>query len=553
MKIVLQYKGVIFMGMNTKKRSFVLLGCFLLLLSCYSFSQQVQQWNRFEVAIKHAYSGNNFTEVKLTAIFTHKDTSYTVDGFYDGDNTFKIRFMPEKTGTWQYITSSNIKQLNNKKGSFECVTANGTNHGIVRVSNTYGFKYADGKQYYPVGTTAYAWNHMGKQLQQTTLQTLKNSAFNKLRMCVFPKDYNLVKEEPEIYPFIAKDTAKDAAGKTIKVWDLSTFNTEFFAVLEKQVEALDALGIEADLILFHPYDKGRWGFDSLPMDVNLRYIKYIVARLGAFHNVWWSIANEWDLVKYKTHDEWITLSKAVSKADPYHHLLSIHGSTAKYIEYWLPEFTHISVQDEGPVMNGGGAVILRNVYNKPIIYDEVGYEGNLASRWGRYSPEEMTYLMWMGAIGGTYVTHGESYMFKDGTDTIFWAKGGTFKGTSWKRAGFLKKIMEEAPGPLEPSDVSRDFKTASGGSGHYIIYFGKEINENWFFNLPQRNASFGRLLPAKKYKVEIIDTWDMTITPVAGVFETDQVEDYRLYDKQRKKIWLPLKPYLALRIIEIAK
>jgi hypothetical protein len=537
--------------MNTKRRSVVLLACFLFLLIGYAFSQQVQQWNRFEVALKHAYSGNSFTEVKLTAIFTHKDTSYTIDGFYDGDNTFKIRFMPEKTGAWQYVTSSNIKQLNNKKGSFECVTATGNNHGIVRVSNTYGFKYADGKQYYPVGTTAYAWNHMGKQLQQTTLQTLKNSAFNKLRMCVFPKDYNLVKEEPEIYPFNTKGTAKDAAGKTIKVWDLSAFNTEFFAVLEKQIEELDALGIEVDLILFHPYDKGRWGFDSLPMDVNLRYIKYIVARLGAFHNVWWSIANEWDLVKYKTHDEWITLSKAVSKADPYHHLLSIHGSTAKYIEYWLPEFTHISTQDEGPVMNGGGAVILRNVYNKPIIYDEVGYEGNLASRWGRYSPEEMTYLMWMGAIGGTYVTHGESYMFKDGTDTIFWAKGGTFKGTSWKRAGFLKKIMEEAPGPLEPSDVSRDLKTASGGPGHYIIYFGKEINDSWLFNIPNKNASFKRPVANEKYKAEIIDTWDMTITSVPDVFELAETNDYRMLDKALKKIRMPLKPYLAIRLTRI--
>ena len=288
------------------------------------------------------------------------------------------------------------------------------------------------------------------------------------------------------------------------------------------------------------------------MQVNFKYLQYIIARLGSFRNVWWSIANEWDLVKYKTHDEWIALSKAVAEEDPYHHLESIHGSTAKYIEYWLPYFSHVSIQDEAPVLNWGAAVILRNAYYKPIVYDEVGYEGNLVSRWGRYSGEEMTYLMWMGAIGGTYVTHGESYMFKDETDTIFWAKGGKFKGTSWKRVAFLRKILAEGPGPLEPSDVSRDFKTASGGNGHYIIYFGKEINENWFFNLPQKNGSFARLSAGKKYKVEIIDTWDMTITAVNEIFETAPVDDYRLYDKARKKIWLPLKPYLALRVTEIS-
>jgi hypothetical protein len=48
--------------------------------------------------------------------------------------------------------------------------------------------------------------------------------------------------------------------------------------------------------------------------------------------------------------------------------------------------------------------------------------------------------------------------------------------------------------------------------------------------------------------VEIIDTWDMTITPVPGVFETGAPNDYRVYDKTMKKIRLPLKPYLALRI-----
>jgi hypothetical protein len=538
--------------MNSKFKTFLLLNALLLLLSNFCFAQQqVQQWDRFEVALKHTYTGNSFMDVKLSATFTSKDSTYIIDGFYDGDNTFKIRFMPEKTGSWQYVTKSNVPQFNNKKGWFDCVKAIGNNHGIVRVSNMYSFKYADGKDYYPVGTTSYAWNHMGRQLQETTLQTLKTSSFNKVRMCVFPKNYDLVKEEPEIYPFVAIGIEKGPDGKERKTWDFTTFNPAFFTVLEKQIDELNKIGIEADLILFHPYDKGRWGFDSLSMDVNIRYIKYITARLGAFRNVWWSVANEWDLVKYKSHDEWITLSKTVAASDPYHHLLSIHGSTAKYIEYWLPYFTHVSIQDESPVLNWGAASILRNAYYKPVIYDEVGYEGNLKSRWGRYSGEEMTYLMWMGIIGGTYVTHGESYMFKDATDTIFWAKGGTFKGTSWKRAGFLKKILEESPGPLEPADISRDFYTATAGKGYYIVYFGKEMNENWFFNLPVKNAKFEKPKPGMRYKVEVIDTWDMTVETYQEVFELSAANDSRFYDKEMKKIKLPLKPYIALRITEI--
>lgn len=510
-----------------------------------------EQWGRFEISLEGPVAGNPFTDNWLKAEFTKGVRKVEVTGFYDGDGVYKIRFMPDEQGDWNFSTKSNCRVLNNKKGSFNCIAPSSNNHGPVKVKDTYGFVYADGKQYYPIGTTAYAWNHMGKQLQATTLQTLRNAAFNKVRMCVFPKNYDLVKEEPEIYPFLSTGMEKGPGGNERKTWDVTTFNPAFFQVLEKQIDELSKSGIEADLILFHPYDKGRWGFDSLSMDVNFKYIRYIVARLASFRNVWWSVANEWDLVKTKTHDEWIALSKAVAESDPYYHLVSIHGSTAKYIEYWLPCFTHISIQDEAPVMNWGAASILRNAYYKPIIYDEVGYEGNLKLRWGRYSGEEMTYLMWMGIIGGTYVTHGESYMFKDATDTIFWAKGGTFKGTSWKRAAFLRKILEDGPGPVEPSDISRDMRTSSGGTGSYIIYFGKEMNDSWIFSLPYKNAKFGRPQKGSRYKVEIIDTWEMTITPYPGVFEVTAPGDYRVYDKEMKKIKLPVKPYLALRIKQV--
>jgi hypothetical protein len=511
----------------------------------------IEKWGRFEVTLNGQASGNPFTAVNLTATFTNGSEKVSVSGFYDGEGKYLVRFMPYKEGRWSYTTSSNSKPLHGKKGDFDCIAPSGQNHGPVTVRDTYNFKYADGTPYYPVGTTAYAWNHMQKPVQELTLQTLRNAGFNKLRMAVFPKDYNLVKEEPEIYPFVATGSVQSQDGTKRMTWDFNSFDPAFFRVLEKQIDELDKLGIQADLILFHPYDKGRWGFDSLTMDVNLRYIHYIVARLSSFRNVWWSMANEYDYVTYKTHDDWITLTKAVHKADPYRHLLSIHGSTGKYFHYWLPEFTHVSIQDEGPVSHWGAAVLLRNAYYKPVIYDEVGYEGNLASRWGRYSGEEMNYLMWMGIIGGTYVTHGESYMFKNEKDTIFWAKGGEFKGTSWQRAGFLKKILEEGPGPLEPADAGRDFKTATAGKGYYLMYFGKEINDHWVFNLPQKNGPFSRLDDGKKFTVEIIDTWNMTVTPVQAIFETSPVEDYRLYDKERKKIRLPMRPYLAIRITEI--
>jgi hypothetical protein len=166
----------------------------------------------------------------------------------------------------------------------------------------------------------------------------------------------------------------------------------------------------------------------MPREVDRRYVQYLVARLSSFRNVWWSMANEWDYVKSKSHDDWEELSKLVVASDPYRHLCSIHGSTASYYEYWEGQFTHVSIQDDAPVQYRGGAATLRNVYHKPVICDEVGYEGNLKYRWGRLSPEEITYRAWMGALAGIYVTHGECYMSENDTASIFWAEGGGPEG-----------------------------------------------------------------------------------------------------------------------------
>lgn len=526
---------------------FLIVICLLLTVSVCRAQQAVPLWDRFELILTDHPKGNGFTDVRLSAVFTNGDTSFSVNGFYDGENRFIIRFMPMKKGSWHFKTTSNHSALHNKQGQFTCVDPLPDNNGPVSVHQEFHFRYASGKSFYPVGTTAYAWNHMDTGIQAITQISLRKGAFNKVRMGVFPKNYDLVTEEPVLYPF-EKNSGKDS--QRIK-WDYSRFNPLFFAALEKQILALTEMGIESDLILFHPYDKGRWGFDEMPLEANLRYIRYLMARLSSFHAVWWSMANEWDYVKSKTISDWKMLTKEVKSNDPYRHLLSIHGSTAMYFDYALPEFTHVSVQDEAPVMNFGGASILRNVYKKPVVYDEVGYEGNLKQRWGRYSGEEMTRLMWMGVIGGTYVTHGETYQYSGKTDTIFWAKGGYFRGSSWERARFMRQVLEQLNGPLEPADISRDLQTATTGKGTYLIYFGNEAKDNWTLSIPAKNYSFERPATGMRFKADIIDTWNMTITPWPETIQLGELTDYRFYDKGKMKISLPGKPFILIRLTRI--
>ena len=51
-----------------------------------------------------------------------------------------------------------------------------------------------------------------------------------------------------------------------------------------------------------------------------------------------------------------------------------------------------------------------------------------------------------------------------------------------------------------------------------------------------------------KFTVEVLDTWNMTVTPVDGAFVVKKKTNYLFADERARVIPLPGKPYLALRI-----
>src|SRR4051794_25953020 len=77
-------------------------------------ADDVEQWGRFELVLKGPSDGNPFVNVELSATFTQGRKQVRVSGFYDGDGTYRVRFMPETTGEWAYTTKSNRPELDAK-------------------------------------------------------------------------------------------------------------------------------------------------------------------------------------------------------------------------------------------------------------------------------------------------------------------------------------------------------------------------------------------------------------------------------------------------------
>jgi len=489
---------------------------------------KVKMWDIYEATFQGPNEGNLFIDVEITAIFKHSENHIEVNGFYDGDGKYKIRFMPNMLGDWRFTTKSNVGSLSDLTGNFECIEASGNNHGPVKVREQFHFEYADGTPYYSFGTTCYAWIHQSNELQEKTFETLKDSPFNKLRMCVFPKHYDYNHNEPELYPY---------DGSLENGFDYKKFNPKFFKHLEKRILDLQELGIECDLILFHPYD--RWGFSDMGADNDDRYLKYIVSRLSAFRNIWWSMANEYDLFKdfetnimKKSIYDWERLAHIVQEYDKYQHLNSIHNCVEFY-DYKKPWITHCSMQRVDVYRTSENTDEWRNIYGKPIVIDECAYEGNINHGWGNITGQEMTRRFWEGVVRGGYMGHGETYVHPQ--DILWWSHGGELHGTSPKRIAFLRKIIESAPGAINPIE-----KPSNGGFSYWDVTVGTVGEEYFLFYFGFNQPSFRTFtMPeGKKYKVDIIDTWEMTITEV-GVYSGDF------------RIEMPGKQYMAVRMTSL--
>lgn len=492
-------------------------------------SAKIEQWGIQEITLRSSREYNNpFADVSLQCRFRCGDQEIVALGFYDGDQTWKVRLMPPSRGTWTFTTVSNDPDLNGRSGSFAVLPPSVQNHGPVMVRDTYHFSYADGTPYFPLGTTLYNWLNRDPQLELRTLSTLSRNPFNKVRFLIFPKWMEFNRVEPSRFPYVK--TSGDN-------FDLERFDPIFFQHYEQRILELQALGIEADIILFHPYDK--WGFSKMDQIHDEAYLRYVVARFAAFRNIWWTFANEFDV--FPQPKNWRELGELVAKIDPSHHLRGIHNCCLLFYDNSESWITHVILQDitaqrrAAESRNDSSIALDARKIGKPVVVDEYGYEGNNGRAWGNLGPREAVEAHWSLTMGGAYGSHGETYV--NPGHLLWWSVGGDLVGDAPARLGFLKRIMSETPyTEMEPSnDVITNggpLITCLAKKGSYYLFHFAQYKENAdskipFFGpatpshpLPRQPLDPAMLKPAPvpefhlgegTYRVEMIDTWNMRV------------------------------------------
>ena len=508
--------------------------------------KQVERWDCLELCYPGRADCNPFTDYTIRGTFRGAHETVETEGFYDGDGLYRIRFMPSYPGEYSYTVRGTFGE--EREGCFTVTEAGAGNHGPVHVQDTYYFSYADGTPFYPIGTTCYVWELQSDGLIEQTLRSLKEAGFNKIRFCILPKHYDYNLGEPRSYPFegtpmdssvLTKENFFQYTGKTEgNRFDFSRPNPAHFRHIEECILKLRKIGVEADLILMHPYD--RWGFSSMPRKADELYWKYVLARFSAYRNVWWSAANEYDLLSTKTEDDWEFYGELMMRHDPYHHLRSIHQCLKMY-DHTRPWITHCSIQRRDLYRTAEDTDQWRREFGKPVVLDEIAYEGNIQHGWGNITGEEMNRRFWEGALRGGYPGHGETFLHPQ--DILWWSHGGQLHGESWKRVRFLLEFLKALPGNgLKLAEKNGKAAFQDWDCVHAVPAGAASAEESplhiYYFSFMQPSFREFFFPENETWQAEVIDTWNMKIEN-RGMFSG------------RVRVELSGRPYMAVRLTRV--
>ena len=339
----------------------------------------IPKWSRFQgelVSLK-PYD-NPVQDVQLKAEFTPPvGEPVTVDGFWDGGDDWKIRFMPDMVGKWTFkITCSDEENrgLHNLEGAFLCTAPTGdsrlTRNGPIRVarSRTH-FMHDNETPFFWMADTA--WNGPLKSSEldwKDYLEVRASQGFTAVQWVAThwrgAPDGDANGEKPF------------SGGEKISI------NADYFQRLDKRVEMINAAGLVSVPVLFWAIDGEANPVHALPDDQAILLGRYMVARWGGSFGAW-ILAGDGDY----TGDHavrWRKLGQGIF-GDRLQASVFIHPKGKSWVfesfrdEKWLTAMGYQSGHDTNDATNnwihhGPPSRDWNNLPHRPIVNLEPSYE-----------------------------------------------------------------------------------------------------------------------------------------------------------------------------------
>jgi hypothetical protein len=372
---------------------------------------------------------NPFTDAAVSGTFALPgEQPLAVDGFCDSTDgaLFRLRFMPAKPGRYDYtVTYREGAFEQTHRGTFEA--KDGRKRGVLRVDPEFPahFQWEGSKErFFWNGTTAYFLAGWDDATIKQSLDRLDQLKVTRVRAAlsgrvqdgrawfenVLPSDTFSFRLEPWV--------ARNPDSLEQPDFDVTRFNLAYWQKWERLLAHARSKDMIVSVIFY--VDGRRPGTDPFGKENSggadeQRYYRYAAARLGAFSNVTWDLANEYRLFR---DDAWAEKMGAFLKqCDPYDHLTSVHGHPEfRFRQSPWADFALYQNWDE----HGGFDYMLKNRREQeqtgrviPQVNEEYGYEDHYPQGWGenRVAParsaETRVRLAWEISLAGGYQTTGE--------------------------------------------------------------------------------------------------------------------------------------------------
>ncbi|MFC4873499.1 DUF4038 domain-containing protein [Negadavirga shengliensis] len=252
--------------------------------------ETVGQWTVYEITLQSDHSYDNpYTEVDLYAVFTdEKGAEIRRPGFWDGGNTWKIRFAPpepDHTYSWETTAPADDAGLNGITGKVFSRPYRGDNallkKGLLTMSpGKRNVVHHDGSPFLLVGDTPWALPFRGTaEAVKTYAADRQEKGYNAVLLMTVQPDQNA--EGPDNRD---EDGGFGRGFLDLKDGHLNQLNPEYFQQLDELLHILH----EHEIVpVLQPVFQGfGWkglnalGRNAVPEEYE-RYTKYLLARYGA--------------------------------------------------------------------------------------------------------------------------------------------------------------------------------------------------------------------------------------------------------------------------------
>ncbi len=396
----------------------------------------------------------------------------TIDGFWDGGHTWKIRMAPTITGTWTYSTSSSDPGLNGKTGTFDVSPS--SSNGFVKVdpSHPHHFVWTNGRPFYfaPVSMMVAHFDESTRTAQggllrvdnggfQTLAQTRADQGFDATYWGFFA--FNK--------PQFANKTQQNEGGPPFISYDPTRLNPTYFHFADQRVQALESRGIMVMFSLGWPDQ----GIMRTVGDTNLKRMwRYFIARYAAY-NVTWNLFGE--VQEFGSNYESIAndYGNMTRRWDPYDHPITTHTLNTTL----APDFLRQPWMDYITLQQPTAATSDYLAYGKPVLNAEYGgYEQF------QVSGAQLRPMVWNVRMHGGYFVY-ESWgnnPKSSGANYASLCNSFFEKNTKFWLLEYHPELFSGTPGLADPGSQYVTYLKNGGSIRVDLSGFTASFNVSWY-------------------------------------------------------------------------